>query len=361
MTRRGSGPDRGRRRRPDATGVPSAGAWPATKGAEATLTFTGTAVTITGRYAADGGRAEVTPRRQARPGASTRGFRSARPTTRCGTSTASRRARTPCDWRPPARPTSGRPARRCSCAARSSTDRDRRRGLDCDDDCVVGTGSGQVESGASGRAWLDGRPWLAGGQRWPARRRHARRRRRRSPSIKAARLIDGQGGAPLANPVVVIEDDRIARVGAGLPVPAGAEVIDLGGATLLPGLIDCHTHLTGQPGENYYDDMFRKSPIDGAVVAHVYAQAHARGRVHDRPRRRRRRARRRRHAQRHQPGRDGRSAHAGGHAGGERDRRARRPVRVLAVPVDQGARTTSPTASTRSASWSGPKSSTAPT
>ena len=90
--------------------------------------------------------------------------------------------------------------------------------------------------------------------------------------LKAARLIDGQGGAPLANAVVVIEDDRIARVGAGLPVPAGAEVFDLGSATLLPGLIDCHTHITGQPGENYYDDMFRRSPIDGAVVAHVYAR-----------------------------------------------------------------------------------------
>lgn len=90
--------------------------------------------------------------------------------------------------------------------------------------------------------------------------------------IRAARLIDGQSGAPLSNPVVVVEDDRVARVGAGLPIPAGAEVIDLGGATLLPGLIDCHTHLTGQPGDNYYDDMFRKSPIDAAVVAHVYAR-----------------------------------------------------------------------------------------
>ncbi len=49
--------------------------------------------------------------------------------------------------------------------------------------------------------------------------------------MKAARLIDGQGGAPLANAVIVIEDDRITAVGAGLAVPAGAEVIDLGGAT----------------------------------------------------------------------------------------------------------------------------------
>ncbi len=90
--------------------------------------------------------------------------------------------------------------------------------------------------------------------------------------VKAARLIDGQGGAPIQNPVVVIEDDRIARVGAGLPTPAGAEVLDLGRATLLPGLIDCHTHVTGQPGDNYYEDIFRRSPIDAAVVAHVYAK-----------------------------------------------------------------------------------------
>jgi len=90
--------------------------------------------------------------------------------------------------------------------------------------------------------------------------------------IKATRLVDGQGGAPIVNPVLVIEGDRIARVGAGLSVPAGADVIDLGAATLLPGLIDCHTHLTGQPGDNYYDDMFRMSPIDSAVIAHVYAR-----------------------------------------------------------------------------------------
>jgi imidazolonepropionase-like amidohydrolase len=90
--------------------------------------------------------------------------------------------------------------------------------------------------------------------------------------VKAARLIDGQGGAPVAHPVIVIEGDRIASVGAGVAVPAGAEVIDLGSATLLPGLIDCHTHLTGQPGDNYYEDLFRRSPIDYAVVAHLYAR-----------------------------------------------------------------------------------------
>jgi imidazolonepropionase-like amidohydrolase len=90
--------------------------------------------------------------------------------------------------------------------------------------------------------------------------------------VKAARLIDGLGGAPLANAVVMIENDRITHVGAGLAVPAGAQVIDLGSATLLPGLIDCHTHITGQPGENFYDDQFRKSPIDSAVLAHLYAR-----------------------------------------------------------------------------------------
>jgi imidazolonepropionase-like amidohydrolase len=90
--------------------------------------------------------------------------------------------------------------------------------------------------------------------------------------VKAARLIDGHGGAPLSRPVIVIEDDRIVRVGAGLATPAGADVIDLGGATILPGLIDCHTHLTGQPGDNYYEDIFRRSFIDSAVIAHVYAK-----------------------------------------------------------------------------------------
>jgi imidazolonepropionase-like amidohydrolase len=90
-------------------------------------------------------------------------------------------------------------------------------------------------------------------------------------AIRAARLIDGKGGPPLTNAVVLVEGDRITQVGSQLSVPTGTDVIDLGNATLLPGLIDCHTHLTMQPG-NYYDDLFRRTPIDYAVVAHIYAR-----------------------------------------------------------------------------------------
>src|SRR6187200_2857669 len=71
-------------------------------------------------------------------------------------------------------------------------------------------------------------------------------------AVKAARLIDGLGGAPISNAVVLIDNDRITGVGAGLSVPPGAQVIDLGAATVLPGFIDCHTHVTGQPGDNFY-------------------------------------------------------------------------------------------------------------
>ena len=79
----------------------------------------------------------------------------------------------------------------------------------------------------------------------------------------------------LADYAVLIADDRVKAVGSAADLakslPAGTTVIDLGDVTILPGLIDCHTHVTGQP-ENFYEDIFRKSPIDEATTSHIYAK-----------------------------------------------------------------------------------------
>jgi imidazolonepropionase-like amidohydrolase len=90
-------------------------------------------------------------------------------------------------------------------------------------------------------------------------------------AIRAGRLIDGRGGPPIANAVILIDGERITAVGPGLTIPASARVIDLSRATVMPGFIDCHTHVTSQP-RDYYEDIFRKSPIDVAVTAHIYAK-----------------------------------------------------------------------------------------
>jgi imidazolonepropionase-like amidohydrolase len=93
--------------------------------------------------------------------------------------------------------------------------------------------------------------------------------------IKAARLVDPAAGKVLPGYAVLIENDRVKAVGPAADLakslPAGATVIDLGDTTILPGLIDCHTHVTGQP-ENFYEDIFRKSPIDQATTSHIFAR-----------------------------------------------------------------------------------------
>src|ERR1700693_5994037 len=66
--------------------------------------------------------------------------------------------------------------------------------------------------------------------------------------LHGARLLDVKNGRMLKPGEVLVEGDRIAEVGSAVKHPAGAEVIDLGDRTLLPGLIDAHVHLFLHPG-----------------------------------------------------------------------------------------------------------------
>ena len=89
-------------------------------------------------------------------------------------------------------------------------------------------------------------------------------------AIKAGKLIDVISGTVLSNQIILIENNKIVDVGANISIPKNAEVIDLSNSTVLPGLMDCHTHLSFEPGGNYYEDIFRKTPIDYAVRAPTY-------------------------------------------------------------------------------------------
>ena len=65
-------------------------------------------------------------------------------------------------------------------------------------------------------------------------------------AIVNATLIDGTGRDPVPGTTIVIDEDRIASIGAGIEPPRGTEVIDAAGLTVMPGMIDCHVHLFGK-------------------------------------------------------------------------------------------------------------------
>jgi imidazolonepropionase-like amidohydrolase len=67
--------------------------------------------------------------------------------------------------------------------------------------------------------------------------------------IRAGKLLDVESGRLLANQIILVRDGKIQAVGENLSIPAGASVIDLSKMTVLPGLIDCHTHLADLPFE----------------------------------------------------------------------------------------------------------------
>jgi imidazolonepropionase-like amidohydrolase len=70
----------------------------------------------------------------------------------------------------------------------------------------------------------------------------------RTIAVRAGRLFDSIAGKMLTNRVIVIQGDKIVDVGPQVKIPAGAEVIDLSRATVLPGLIDAHTHMFNNRG-----------------------------------------------------------------------------------------------------------------
>ena len=83
--------------------------------------------------------------------------------------------------------------------------------------------------------------------------------------LKAAQLIDGTGAAPIRPAMIRIEGERIVEVGQSVRIPSGARVVDLGDATLLPGLIDLHTHLTGDERVHWEDALVKSTPVRDAL------------------------------------------------------------------------------------------------
>jgi len=91
-------------------------------------------------------------------------------------------------------------------------------------------------------------------------------------AIHAGTVIDGTGAAPLHQATIVIHGDRIVAIQPGFTTPAGASVIDLSTATVLPGLIDCHDHITasfhkGDPIRNAVTRTSYDDEVDGITNA----------------------------------------------------------------------------------------------
>lgn len=92
--------------------------------------------------------------------------------------------------------------------------------------------------------------------------------------VHAGRLIDGVSKTPQANMSILIHDERITEVRAGFVAPKGYEVVDLSKSTVLPGLIDCHVHITSQfDGGNPIQEAMTTTAADVAIQSTAYTRA----------------------------------------------------------------------------------------
>src|SRR2546426_1276255 len=94
--------------------------------------------------------------------------------------------------------------------------------------------------------------------------------------LKAARLFDGKSKTLAQNGVVIVQGNKIVDAGSNLPAPTDAQVIDLGDATLSPGFMDGHTHLTLDFSGNYNERRLKEIGLnvsEHAIAATNYARA----------------------------------------------------------------------------------------
>src|ERR1700758_771456 len=89
--------------------------------------------------------------------------------------------------------------------------------------------------------------------------------------LHAARLLDIEGGKIIAPGEILVEGDRIVEVGSSVKHPQGAEVLDLGDTTLMPGLIDAHVHLFLHPGAEDLQTVEESVP-ERTIIATIAAR-----------------------------------------------------------------------------------------
>lgn len=91
--------------------------------------------------------------------------------------------------------------------------------------------------------------------------------------IKAGRVVDVDQGTVLTDQVIVIRENKFEAVGKNLPIPQGANVIDLSKMTVLPGLINCHTHLADGRGDDDPLTQLKKSASQSVLESIPNARA----------------------------------------------------------------------------------------